>query len=121
MSGISAHTRHRPSLDCLAPHPGVTTHCLRTAAAAFGEAADSLEGPGRRAGRAAQARHLAAYLAHVSCQLPQRCVARDLACHVSSITYAVRRIEEARERAAFDRLVADLETQLRGDTMGRTQ
>ncbi|MEW6122476.1 MAG: hypothetical protein AB1698_07670 [Pseudomonadota bacterium] len=59
------------------------------------------------------ARHLAFYLAHVACGLGLRQVARLDGVHPTSVVYAIRRIEAAREVAAFDALMERAEALVR--------
>ena len=94
--------------------PALAVLCLRLAARWGAVPLASASAPGRQSGQVARVRHLAAYLAHVAIGLPQRRIARDLCCHVSTVGYALRRIEEERERPRFDREVAHLEGELKG-------
>lgn len=118
MQGISSYYRgpFRPSVPAVA---GVAGLCLRLAATACSLAPPLVAAGGRHWGAAAQARHLAFYLAHVAGGLPQRRVAREMGCHVSSVAYGIRRIEEGREQGAFNALVGDLERHLYTLTDGR--
>lgn len=59
-------------------------------------------------------RHLGFYLAHVACGLAVREVARVGGCHPSSVAYAIRRIERARDDRRFDAQVDHLEGLVRG-------
>lgn len=59
-------------------------------------------------------RHLGFYLAHVACGLAVREVARVGGCHPSSVAYAIRRIERARDDRRFDAQMEHLEGLVRG-------
>ncbi len=57
----------------------------------------------------AQARQLAMYLAHVALGLPQTEVARAFRRDRTTVAHACRRIEDLRDRTAFDEEVSRLE------------
>ncbi len=77
--------------------------------------------PARASRRVSRARHLAFYLAHVTYGLSQNEVARRFARHRASVAYGCARIEEARERPAFDALVDTLEARARSAIADRVQ
>jgi chromosomal replication initiation ATPase DnaA len=56
-----------------------------------------------------RARHVAIYLAHVSLGVPMSIVASDFHRDRSTVGYACRIVEEARDRPAFDAALATLE------------
>jgi hypothetical protein len=70
---------------------------------------EAIAAPTRHSRRAARARHVAIYLAHVTLGLPLAAVAGAFRRDRSTVTYACRRIEDARDNPAFDRALADLE------------
>lgn len=118
MTGIASYDPPGGTGGSHADAPALATFCLRLAAG-WGEVPlAAARATGRQKGQVARVRHLAAYLAHVGAGLSQRRVARDLCCHVSSIAYALRRIEEERESPRFDREVTHLERQLKGHFCG---
>ncbi|WP_182085578.1 helix-turn-helix domain-containing protein [Aureimonas sp. ME7] len=57
----------------------------------------------------AKARHVAMYLSHIAFQLPLSTVAQGFGRDRSSVTYAVGRIEDARDDRSFDALLARME------------
>lgn len=63
----------------------------------------------RRSRRAAHARHVAIYIAHVTMGLPLRVVAAYFGRDRSTAAYACRVIEESRDDPAFDAALASLE------------
>lgn len=65
--------------------------------------------PNRSAAETCQARHLAIYLAHVVFQVSLGAIAVHFGRDRTSVAHAVRRIEDGRDREAFERLVARLE------------
>jgi hypothetical protein len=65
--------------------------------------------PHRRSNLAARARHVAIYLAHVTLGRPLRAVAQEFRRDRSSVAYACRRIEDLRDRPAFDAALSRLE------------
>lgn len=118
MTGIASYDTPGAAGGFHADAPALATLCLRLAAG-WGEVPlAAVKAAGRQKGQVARVRHLAAYLAHVGGGLSQRRIARDLCCHVSSVAYALRRIEEERESPHFDREVAHLEGQLQGHFCG---
>ena len=52
-----------------------------------------------------EARHVGMYIAHVVFQLPFRAVAEGFHRHRSTVSYAVRQIEERRDDGRFDELL----------------
>lgn len=82
---------------------------LAIASAAFDVAPEDVGAPARRDAGAAYARHVAIYLAHIVFQLPMRVVADGFGRDRTSVRHAVRRIEDRRDDAAFDRRMERLE------------
>lgn len=81
----------------------------------------ALEGIRRDRRPICEARHVAMYLAHVAFQLRLEDVARFFGRDRTSVGYAVRRVEDRRDDAAFDALltrIEDLAGALR-ESMGR--
>lgn len=66
----------------------------------------------------AAARQLAMYLAHVGLGLSQHQVAVGFARHRRTVSHACHRVEDRRDDADFDALLADIECQIRW-TAGR--
>ena len=65
--------------------------------------------PNRSVAETCQARHLAMYLAHVVFQVPLGTIAGQFGRDRTSVAHAVRRIEDGRDEASFEQLVARLE------------
>ncbi|MGH6726791.1 MAG: helix-turn-helix domain-containing protein [Pseudolabrys sp.] len=78
-------------------------------AAAFAVPVDELRAPSRRAPAAAFARQCAMYLAHVSLGLRYCEIGRLFRRDRTTAAYACRRIEDARDDAAIDRVLQTLE------------
>ena len=81
------------------------------AAHAYGVRLDELFRRGDETTR--RARQVAMYLAHIVMRLGQRECGRGFYCDHRAISYACRRVEEAREDPAFDRTVQWLEALIR--------
>ncbi|MFG1296205.1 MULTISPECIES: helix-turn-helix domain-containing protein [Xanthobacter] len=81
--------------------------------AASGVAVETLLALRRSQAPVAAARQLAMYLAHVVLGLSQTDVARAFGRDRTTVAHACRRIEDQRDRAAFDRRVAQLEACVR--------
>lgn len=64
-----------------------------------------------RAQTVSEARHIGMYIAHVVFQLPFRAVAEGFQRHRSTVSYAVRQIEERRDDGGFDALLTRHELQ----------
>lgn len=62
----------------------------------------------------ARARHLAMYLMHVALQRRMEAVAHIFGRHHTTVSYACRAIEDARDDPVFEDMVAGLETALAG-------
>jgi len=67
----------------------------------------------RGAARAAQARQVAMYLAHVGCELSLTAVGRIFDRDRSTVAHACRRIEDAREAPEFDDAIGMMERSVR--------
>lgn len=103
----------------LAPHQGeaagAAAGCLSCRAAVSVVAAECgltieiLLAHHRSTAPVAQARQLAMYLAHVAMGLPQTEVARAFRRDRTTVAHACRRIEDLRDRSAFDADVSRLE------------
>jgi hypothetical protein len=65
--------------------------------------------PTRSIAETCQARHLAIYLAHVVFQVPLSAIAVGFGRDRTSVAYAIRRVEDARDEAGFERLVTRME------------
>ena len=84
-----------------------------TVSTVFGVEPLVLQQPSRGRARAALARQVAMYLAHVACGLSLTAVGRIFGRDRSTVSHACRRIEDAREAAIFDEAVAMLERSVR--------
>lgn len=100
------------SLQLAFPHPDAGS-ALAIAAAWADVPASAVLAPGRGSRTTSKARHMAFYLAHVTYGLSQNELARRFGRHRASVAYGCRRIEEAREEGAFDRLMSRLEDEAR--------
>lgn len=85
----------------------------RTVAAAFEVEPELLRMPTRGSHRVALARHVAMYLAHVSCRLTYTEVGAAFGRDRSTAAHACRRIEQRRDDPAFDRAIGVLESIVR--------
>ncbi len=105
----------RDDLSASAPRPFSPRVCPAKycSAAAFGLAPSEIDAPTRRSARSAQSRQLAMYLAHVACAASLAAVGRAFGRDRTTASHACRRIEDRRDDAAFDALVASLETYVR--------
>lgn len=81
--------------------------------AANGIAVETLLALRRSSAPVAAARQLAMYLAHVVLGLSQTDVARAFGRDRTTVAHACRRIEDQRDRVAFDRRVTELEACVR--------
>jgi hypothetical protein len=91
---------------------GLIVYCrfaARLSAGCFGVSLAEIAAPTRGSPRAARARHLAMYLAHVSFGLPLTIVATGFARDRTTAVYACRKIEDKRDDPAFDAALNDLE------------
>lgn len=71
--------------------------------------ADELARAERSRKQVSEARHVGMYLAHIVFQLPFRAVAEGFERHRSTVSYAVRQIEERRDDGRFDELLTQHE------------
>lgn len=78
------------------------------AATALGIPIDAVLADHRCSAPVATARHVAMYLAHVELGLPQAEVARAFQRDRSTVAHACRRVEDMRDRPAFDETLARL-------------
>ena len=69
--------------------------------------------PSRGRARAALARQVAMYLAHVACGLSLTAVGRVFGRDRTTLSHACRRVEDAREAEPFDRAIAMMERSVR--------
>lgn len=86
---------------------------LNTVARAFDIELDLHEKHSRGRAKAAFARQAAMYLAHVACGLSLTAVGHVFGRDRSTVSYACRRIEEARDAAPFDHAMGTLERSVR--------
>ncbi len=84
-----------------------------TVAAVFEIEPDLLMTPTRGRAAIARARQVGMYLAHVGCELSLTAVGRLFERDRSTVAYACRRIEDAREHPPFDRGIAMMERSVR--------
>ena len=84
-----------------------------TVAAVFAIEAELLSTPTRGRADIARARQVGMYLAHVGCELSLTAVGRLFDRDRSTVAYACRRIEDAREHPPFDQLIAKMEGAVR--------
>ena len=83
------------------------------AAYALGRAADDVMTPERGGAEISEVRHLAMYLAHVGFSMSMTRVGEVFGRDRSTVAYACRRIEDARDDARFDQWIDALEGALR--------
>jgi chromosomal replication initiation ATPase DnaA len=79
----------------------------------YGVSLDALLAATRKGRRAAEARQVAMYLAHVALRMNLAAVARNFGRDRATARHACRRVEEMREDPERDRLLARLEMLLR--------
>ena len=113
-------TDHAYAADAIA---GLVTDFHRTAdglgvtqilvAHVYGVSLDALLAATRKGRRAAEARQVAMYLAHVVLRMNLAAVARNFRRDRTTARHACRRVEEMREDPECDRLLARLEMLLR--------
>lgn len=72
-----------------------------------------LSAPTRGCADIARARQVGMYLAHIGCELSLTAVGRLFERDRSTVAYACRRIEDAREHPPFDELIANMEACVR--------
>jgi hypothetical protein len=91
---------------------GLFVYCrlaARLAAGCFEVPLGEISAPTRGSARAARARHLAMYIAHVAFGLPLNIVGAGFARHRTTAAYACRKIEDKRDDPAFDAALSALE------------
>ena len=86
---------------------------FNTVAVVFEVEIELLLRPNRGRAQVALARQVAMYLAHVGCELSLTAVGRVFGRDRSTVAHACRRVEDARERPQFDRLIAMMERSVR--------
>lgn len=82
---------------------------ISIAGAFFDKKEDEIFSPSRSSAAACEARHIAIYLAHIVFQQPHRNIAKAFARDRTSITHALRRVEDRRDDAKFDALLCRME------------
>ncbi|KAA0971098.1 chromosomal replication initiator DnaA [Aureimonas fodinaquatilis] len=82
---------------------------ISIAGAFFDKKEDEISSPSRSSAAACEARHIAIYLAHVVFQQPHRSIAAAFARDRTSITHALRRVEDRRDDVKFDALLCRME------------
>ncbi|MFW6412857.1 MAG: helix-turn-helix domain-containing protein [Oceanicaulis sp.] len=86
---------------------------LQTVAYAMGVAPEDIARPTRGSARAAFARQVAMYLAHVAFEMSLQRAAQAFGRDRSTAAYACHRIEDRRDDAEFDAFLDELEACLR--------
>ena len=105
------HSTHSKP-DALVPLRAGMTQIV--VAHAYGVTIDELRAPKRGARRAALARQVAMYLAHVVFSMNMASVARGFGRDRSTAFHAIQRVEEMREDPELNRTLGWLEATLRG-------
>ena len=90
---------------------------LKIAAEAYGVPLEEVTAATRRGPRAALARQVAMYLAHVVLGMTMSEIAHAFGRDRTTASHACRRIEDLRENAQFDRSIAWLEAKLAAGEM----
>jgi chromosomal replication initiation ATPase DnaA len=98
--------------DALAPLRAGMTQIV--VAHAYGIPLDDLRGPSRGGPKAAHARQIAMYLAHIVFAMSLSAVARGFRRDRSTARHAIQRVEELREDPELNRTLGWLEATLRG-------
>lgn len=86
---------------------------LATVATVFAVEAGPLMQRTRGRARTAEARQVAMYLAHVACELSLTATGRMFDRDRTTVAYACRRVEDARERPEFNHAIAMMERTVR--------
>lgn len=107
-----AATRQGLAAEIASASPGLGVTQL-VVAHVYGVPLDTLMAATRKNRRAAEARQVSMYLAHVVLHMSHRQIARGFGRDRTTARYACRRVEELREDPERDRLVTWLEALLR--------
>jgi hypothetical protein len=81
------------------------------AGAMLGVPAGAMSRTTRSPQQVCEARHVGMYIAHVVFQLPFRTIAEGFHRHRSTVSYAVRHVEERRDDGRFDELLTQWEAE----------
>ena len=112
---LPASTPSRPARAAPRPSPANATARLScqlardVAGAMLDVPAEEIAGATRSRPVVCEARHVGMYLAHIVFQLPYQAVAEGFQRHRTTVSYAVRQIEDRRDDGRFDVLLTEHE------------